>query len=211
MKHFRGNLLVFLCFILTGFGQAYAQTEVTVEPGLNTLTNAVAANPGATLILKRGGDYVVDNPVLLAVPTIIIGEKEPAETKPAVVSFFAKPGWDYQGHLFTLAANCTLKDFGMIGYTLDNKQIDPFIKVNRDNITIIIDGCVIQGAKYITSAEGNNGVTIIQKNNIIFNLFAEPWASWGGWCHDWYGDSTTYLSYNNTFFMCERFFNIINF
>jgi len=211
MKHFRRNLLVLLCVILTGIGQAFAQTEVTVEPGLNTLTNAVAAYPGATLILKRGGDYVVDNPVVLAVPTIIMGEKEPAETKPAVVSFFAEPGEAGDKRLFAIGANCTIKDLGLMGYTKDNQHIGPIIKVNRDNITIIINGCVIQGAKQITEANVNNGLTIIQKNNIIFNLFKVRWDSWGGWCHGVYGDSTTYLSYNNTFFMCESFFNILNY
>jgi hypothetical protein len=78
------NLLLIAFLTITGAGSVIAQPEIIVEPGYNTLSNAVEAHPGSTLILHRGGSYVIDRELLLATPTIIKGEREPAENSPPV-------------------------------------------------------------------------------------------------------------------------------
>ncbi len=85
--------LVVGILMLTG-NIAFGQTEVMVDPGLNTINAAVAANPGATLILAKGGQYVLDESVHITVPTIIKGEDFTLDDTdpPAVVNMIADPG-----------------------------------------------------------------------------------------------------------------------
>jgi len=84
--------LLAIGLVLLSGNVAKAQTEITVDEGFNTLLTAVNENPGATIILKRGGEYVIDQTVEITMPTIIKGETEPADQRPALVRFYGDPG-----------------------------------------------------------------------------------------------------------------------
>ena len=196
-----------VCLMMVNMSETIAQTEITVEEGFNTLYDAVVANPGATLILKRGGSYVIDQAVVINVPTIIKGETEPAETAPAVLSFFADPGLAGGNSLFKVGADLILKDFGMMGFTWDDQQIGPLTQVTTRGVTFTIDGCDIQGANEVTETNGNNSLTITHKNCTFMNLVNVGWDNYGGFGSMWGGDSTTFTSVNNTVFVCGRIFN----
>ncbi len=200
--------LLFIFFAKTSVGLTYSQAEFIVDPGENTLIDAVASHPGETLVLKRGGEYLITEVVKLTLPTTIIGETEPSNEIPAVVKYNSTTVESNAKHLFTIAANCTLTNLGMMGYANDINQIGAVVSIDTPNISITIDNCIIQGASQILETIGNNGLTIIQKNNIVFNLSAQPWMSWGGIGNVGFGDSVVYKSYNNTFFLCGSMFNI---
>jgi hypothetical protein len=200
------NLLLIAFLIVTGTESVIAQPEIIVDPGFNTLSNAVEAHPGSTLILTRGSRYVIDRELLLTLPTVIKGEREPAENSPPVVSFYADPSSAAGNSLFAVLASCVFQDVGMMGFTIDEQQIGAVIRVMSPDISIILDGCIIQGASQIMETNGNNGLTIIQRNNIIFNLVRNPWSAWGGIGTAFGGDLTRFQCYNNTFFMCGQFF-----
>lgn len=204
---FKNYVLLGVVFFMLHGGVVFAQTEITVEPGFNTLLDAVTANPGSTFILQRGGDYVIDREIVVDVPTIFKGEKEPAATKPAVVSYFADPGLGAYMHLFSVAANCTFQDFGMLGFTYDEQQIGSVTNIIAPNITVITDGCYFQEIWMVQQINGLNKVKMIMKNNKFFNLANIGWDNWGGEGTEWGGDSIDYQNYNNTYFVCGRTFN----
>ncbi len=59
--------------MLTG-AASFAQSSVIVDPGLNTIQAAMAANPGDTLILQKGNEYVVSEAIEITQTTVIMGE-----------------------------------------------------------------------------------------------------------------------------------------
>ena len=204
MKKFTKNLIVLLGIGIISICSVFAQTEVTVEGGLNTLYNAVVDNPGATLILLRGESYVIDKTIEITVPTIIKGETTPEATAPAVVSFYGDPGTASNKVLFSIGANCTLQDFGMSGFTADLQQIKGLFTRSAGGIDVTLDGIVGQSANRILSGAAQNDGKLTVKNCKFFNFVNEGWDNYGGFGFMAGGSNDTFKSTNNTFFMCGR-------
>ena len=198
--------MILACSGMFSVGVVKAQTVITVEPGLNTLSDALTANPGATLLLKREGDYAVTGTMVINVATIIKGETEPADARPAVVSYSALPGEGEKKDMFQFGANCTFQNFGVIGYTDDGQHLGAIFSFTAPDISVTIDGCNIQGAKMVLTT-GQDGLTIIQKNNIIFNTSTTGWDNGGGFGCLWGNDKGDFKSFNNTFFTMGRILN----
>ena len=206
LRLFKIASFLVVCLIMTNLSQVNAQTVITVDQGFNTLYNAVVANPGATLLLKRGGSYIIDQAVVINQPTIIMGETGPVEDAPAVVSFFADPGLAGGNNLFKAGANLTLKNIGILGFTADDQQIGPAVAVTSRDVTVLVDSCVFQTTDWILSTNGNNGLDITLQNSTFYNLCHVGWDNYGGYGSLWGGDTTTYKSVNNTFFHSGRIF-----
>lgn len=187
---------------------AIAQTEITVDEGFNTLLTAVNENPGATIILKRGGEYVIDQTVEITVPTIIRGETEPAEERPALVRFYGDPGTAHDKYHFATAVDLTLQDYGMVGWTSNKEWIKGFIDIKAPYLKIVIEGCVIQGGFYWQVWNPvSNGMDFTFRNNIQFNTGHENLDDHGGYGGLlWGGDSCDFKAYNNTYFVAQRIF-----
>ena len=120
-------------FIMTS-NIAFAQTSVVVTPGLNTIQAAMAANPGDTLILQKGKEYVVSSGIEITQPTVIRGEaydRDGAGDPPAVIRGSANPGEEDSFYLILAAADLNLIDLGFIGFTWDNKQIDGVVGLTK--------------------------------------------------------------------------------
>ena len=90
---------------------------VTVAPGLNTINDAIAANPGDTLLLEKGAIYVMDESAHVLESTVIMGEEYTLddENHPAVIQMIADPGTAGGLYMFITAAEITLKNLGFIG------------------------------------------------------------------------------------------------
>jgi len=204
MVQLKRNLLLLVCFFVAGIATTFAQTVVPVAEGFNTLADAVVANPGATLVLARGGNYVVDHEVLINSATIIKGASTPAATAPAVISYYADPGAASGHHLFNIAANLTLHNVGLQGFTFDDQQIGELLNITTHGVTLVMDSCVFQGANEVFETNAYNHMTITQTNNIFFNLVTVGWDNYGGYNGIWAGDTLTFNCVNNTFFMCAR-------
>ncbi|MEN8230481.1 MAG: T9SS type A sorting domain-containing protein [Bacteroidota bacterium] len=185
--------------------------DITVDPGLNSLVDAVDNNPGATLILQKGATYVVNKPVTITQPTIIRGEEYSLEDTdpPALVQMYSDPGEAMWKDLFIVAADLTLENLGLIGYTTENEQFWALTTIDKDGVALTLDGCVIQGAANVTDTwEHNRGVYKFV-NNIHFNISYEGWDNWGGHGGVQYkGDSCTLESHNNTYFVGGRCFGL---
>jgi hypothetical protein len=206
LRLFKIASMLVVCLIMTNLMQVNAQTVVTVDEGFNTLYDAVVANPGATLMLKRGGSYVIDQAVVINQPTIIMGEAGPVETAPAVVSFYADPGLAGGNNLFKAGADLTLKNIGVDGFTFDEQQIGPAIAVTKQGVSVLVDSCVFQKTDWILSTNGNNALNITLQNTTFFNLCHVGWDNYGGYGSLWGGDTTVYKSFNNTFVHSGRIF-----
>ncbi len=204
MVQLKRNLMLLACLFVAGLSTTFAQTVVPVAEGFNTLADAVVANPGATLVLARGGNYVVDHEVLINSATIIQGAATPAATAPAVISFYADPGGASGHHLFNIAANLTIRNVGLDGFTFDNQQIGELLNITTPSVTLIMDSCVVQGANEVFETNAYNHLIITQTNNVFFNLVTVGWDNYGGYNGIWAGDSITFKCVNNTFFMCAR-------
>lgn len=198
--------MILACSGMLSVGVVKAQTVITVAPGLNTLSEALTANPGATLLLQREGDYAVTGTMVINVATTIKGETEPADARPAVVSYSALPGQGEGKDLFQVGASCTFQNFGVIGYTDDGQQLGNIFKFTAPDISLTIDGCNIQGAFTVLST-GMDGLIIIQKNNTYYNICTPSGDNFGGFGCLWGNGKGDFKSYNNTFFTAGRIFN----
>ena len=93
--------------MLTG-AVSFAQSSVVVNPGLNTIQAAMAANPGDTLILQKGNEYVVSEAVEITQPTVIMGEaydREGSGDPPAVMRGSTDPGEEDDFYMILAAAD----------------------------------------------------------------------------------------------------------
>ena len=198
--------MILACSGMLSVGVVKAQTVITVAPGLNTLSDALTANPGATLLLQREGDYAVTGTMVINVATIIKGETEPVDARPALVSYSALPGEGEDKQLFKLGASCTLQNFGIIGYTDDGQHLGAIFACTAPDISVTIDGCNIQGARVLLET-GQDGLIIVQKNNIIFNNAGNGWDNFVGLGTLWGNEKGDFKCYNNTFFTAGRILN----
>ncbi|MEN8156830.1 MAG: T9SS type A sorting domain-containing protein [Bacteroidota bacterium] len=185
---------------------ATAQTEITVEPGFNTLLDAVNDNPGATLILKRGGDYVNDQTVEIKVTTLVKGEEGPAETAPALISMYTNPGEAEGKYLFTVGADFTIQDVGMIGWTFTNELIQGAFLMVAADLNFLTDGCVYQGVRWFMWTNSNGGLNIELRNNIMFNININGWDNFAFGGPLLGSDHVDFTAVNNTYFVGGRVF-----
>lgn len=202
-------LMLSAASLLLTVNVAFAQDEVIVEPGYNTVLDALTENPGATLILKKGGKYVNNQTVEITVPTIIKSEEGTEDVAPPVLSVFANPGEAGDKYVFTISADVTFEDLGILGFTLDpgNEMIMGFILVTEPDLNIVVDGCVFQGGlRWNMWTNGKKNLDITYKNNIFFNLSYIGWDNYGGYMALWGGDSIQYKAHNNTYFVGGRIF-----
>lgn len=87
------SLLAALCLVNFGlYAVEVHAAEVHVAPGFNTLPEAVKANPGSTFILERGGAYVIDQDIVINVPTIIKAGPGDEALAPPVIQYSADQG-----------------------------------------------------------------------------------------------------------------------
>jgi len=200
--------LAFMVAVSMLGGSLYA-ADVTVGPGFNTLTDAVTANPGSTFILERGGAYVIDVDIVIDVPTIIKAADGSSDLAPPVIQYYTNPGEAGEKKMLLVGADLTLQGIGLQGFTpLDEQLQKALINCTAADITLTVDGCVIQGARQAIDFGGaGNGNTYILKNNVFFNMCNVGWDNWGGFGSLWGGTEVNFQCYNNTYFMSGRVFN----
>ena len=164
--------------VLLSHETAFSQSEIIVEPGENTLLDAVRDSPGSTLILKKGEEYMIDTTIQITVPTIIRGEEYALDDTdpPAVIRMFVDPGEAYKLYMFSADADLKLKDLGFIGFTATNKQIAGVCEVAAAYIDIEASGCILQGCSRWMWTDNLPGIHFLLQNNIHFNSSAHPWA-----------------------------------
>ncbi len=209
LRFLKKSVLLGVAFFMLNSGTVvFAQTEITVEPGFNTFLDAINDNPGATLILKRGGLYIFDERPVISVPTIIKGEKEPVAEPPALLRYHADPGQAHSTTMIHVAADLLMQDVAMHALTLDGQQVYAMISNAVDNNHITLDHCYFQSAfvAILNQYPSRNNLHMTWKNCQFMNLVALGWDN-GGVGEQWAGDSVDFKAYNNTFFVAGRVFN----
>lgn len=191
--------------VLLSHVPVFSQTSVIVEPGENTINDAMNAHPGDTLILQKGKEYVVSEPIVITVPAVIRGESYSLDDAdpPAVIRGHAAPGEELSFYMIQAAADLTLIDIGFIGFTTGNKQIGGVCAVSESYIDIEANGCILQGCSIWMQTNQFPGTHFLLHNNIHFNTSYTGWCSFGcGIVGPLYkGDSIITESYNNTVFV----------
>ncbi len=206
LQNFMKTSFIAVSLIMLTFCMANAQKRIAVEPGFNTMLDALLEHPGDTLILARGGDYVNDQELEIKVPTVIMGEAGPKEDKPAIMSIFADPGEASGKYMVTVSADFTIMNVGFLGMTLDEQQSGGFARVLEQDVTVRIDGCVYQSIRFQLNTGGNNGLHLIQENNIYFNQGGPLWDNSVGYGPTFAGDNHIVENTNNTYFIGGRIF-----
>ncbi len=182
--------------------------DVIVEPGMNTLVDAVNENPGSTFILERGKLYLTDVDIAIDDPTVIMAADGDKALSPPVIQYFANPGETGGKKPFMLGASTTFKGIGFFGYASgDEQQLDKYFTVTASDIDITFDGCVFQAINHILEFSNKNNNTYTFKNNVFYNIFNARGDSSGGYGMPGGGDGCAYKAENNTYFMVGRIFN----
>ena len=194
MKYF----LVLFSLALIFTGSTFAQDTVTVDPGFNALLDAVNNNPGKTLLLKRGGVYVQDQPIQINQPTTIIGETEPVEDPPAQIVPFELSGNPTVTSLFEVYADVVYKNLAITGWVVgDIRHIGFLVKLLEPGLTFTIDHCVVNHLYVLYNHPGLNNLNLNITNNIFWQGWNPPrWHE--GYFGYWAGDSVDYNFNNNT-------------
>jgi hypothetical protein len=194
-----------ILFAPTVRNEMYAQTEITVEQGFNTLKDALVNHPGATLVLTRGSEYVNDQNLIIMQPTIIKGEKEPANDPPALIRVFANPGEAGQIQMIEVPTSITLSDIAMIGTTFDEQIVSAAFTITQAGASISMDHCYLQGwDKLYDNGNSYDSVTLFQKNCIHYNMAGINWDNATGLGYEWAGNNMNLEQYNNTYFCFGR-------
>ena len=197
-------LIIMLCFVTIFIGNVFAQAPdtINVEPGFNTLKDAIAANPNKVLRLARGGVYTVDSEVEINTPTIIVGETEPYETPPALINRYTDPGQAEDQVIFQTEADLTFRNIGMVGFTVGDEPLYGLVRLVASNITLTIDKCQIQSTRAVYWG-GKDSLTYNFTNNFFWGL---DWPGWwnGGYLGAWAGDNNVFNFKNNTVFIAGR-------
>ena len=193
-KHFFA--IISLALILAG--NTFAQDTLTVDPGFNTLPDAIDNNPGKTLLLKRGGVYVTDKIIKVAENTTIIGETEPVEDPPAQLVGFELAGNPVINPMFEVSGDFTVKNLAITGWVLEDlRHISWFVKMLTPSTTFTIDHCVVNHLYVLYYNPGLNNITMNITNNIFWQGWNPPrWHE--GYFGYWAGDSLDYNFTNNT-------------
>lgn len=203
LRLFRTYSIVLFGSAILSIGATQAQVTTLVNPGENTIADAVAAaGANDTLVLARGEDYTFTEAVLIDKPLTIRSSAGSAEERPAVLFFTSTIGEG--GTLFTCAANLTLNDVGVVGKTTENKPVGVF-SVSSPGVTVVLDGIILQDAHQTFEAIENT--TVIIKNSKFFNQSWSLYDSWVGQMAGWDGDYVFLTLENNTIFTYNRYFN----
>ncbi|MEN8228509.1 MAG: T9SS type A sorting domain-containing protein [Bacteroidota bacterium] len=204
----RTAFLMALSMVLLSHEPVYSQTGIIVEPGENTIIDAMNAHPGDTLILQKGREYVVSQAIEITVPTVIRGEAYTLDDAdpPAVIRGHPASGHEDDFYMFFAAADLTLIDIGFIGFTATNKQIEAICGVTKPYIDIEASGCIIQGCRRWIQTNRFPGSHFLLHNNIHFNNCTGPWDSYGSYVGPFFkGDSIITETYNNTVFVGGKY------
>ncbi len=200
----KSALLAVGILMLTG-AASFAQSSVVVDPGLNTIQAAMAANPGDTLILQKGKEYVVSEAVEITQPTVIMGEaydREGSGDPPAVMRGSTDPGEEDDFYMILAAADVRLIDIGFIGFTWDNRQIAGALAASAGNINVEASGCILQGVSKCWVTNSFAGINWVLHDNIHWNISTTGWDNYAGWGGPAYGgDSSTNHTYNCSYFV----------
>jgi hypothetical protein len=206
--HFtKKSFLLASSILMLASGITFAQSSVIVEPGLNTIIDAIAAHPGDTLILQKGKEYVIDQEIQVTAPLVIRGEAYTLEDTdpPALMRMYADPGEASDKFMFAAAADLHLIDLGFIGFTFDNQQIFGVCEISAPNLNITAEGCIVQSVNTWMQTNKVPGTNYLLHDNIHFNISYVGWDNWGGFGGPTYkGDSIINHSYNNTYFVGGR-------
>ncbi|MEM6737536.1 MAG: right-handed parallel beta-helix repeat-containing protein, partial [Bacteroidota bacterium] len=177
MKKFYSGLflLTFTVFSVT----LKAQTEVMVSPGDSTLDAAVfeAAEAGnlstTTFVLQRGGEYIIGDRINNEVDGIAydltIVASEGAGSRPICRPKF---GNDRPFDLDGADATVTLTGLFITGISTDPDDIQDnhMIRLDGDNLDVIIDDCHMDGNYRSGIQVRNDGGSLIVRNSIISNI-----------------------------------------
>jgi len=202
-KHF----LVLIAFAIVFTGNAFAQDTVNVDPGFNTLLDAVNNNPGKVFRLQRGASYVIDQSIEINDPTTIIGEKGPEDLPPASILRYADVGIIPNTADFAMQADLTFKYVAIIGWVTNNStSYGMKVQLLKNSIAITYDHCNFYNNYMIFNTGGKDSLTLNFTNNLFWGEYNFTWWN-GGYLGYWAGDYDNFNFINNTIFGGGRVFD----
>lgn len=198
MSLLKKSFLVLIGMALIFASTSFAQDTLVVDPGFNTLPDAIEKTPGKIYKLKRGGVYVTDHIIQATENTTIIGETEPADEPPAQMVGFELAGNPILNPMVEASGDFTVKNIAITGWVLDDlRHISWFVKLLTPATTFTIDHCVVNHLYVLYYNPGLNNITMNITNNIFWQGWNPPrWHE--GYFGYWAGDSLNYNFINNT-------------
>ncbi len=176
----------------------------------DTVAGGERAHPDAIYRLKRGGYYDVDHGLSIDFNLTIVGETEPADTRPAMISRGLDAQGGYVSGLFNLrgdSTNLTFKNIILNGVQ-DNNQIvnrgGSIFGVSGKFHRFVMDNCIFSGwGGNVMNSRDSDRSTYIYTNNVFRNN-VDLDNPWGGNLYS----STSKTAYQDTLiFINNTFFN----
>jgi len=199
------NLLIILIVVLFMFGNSFAQDTVVVDPGLNTLADAVenSANFGKVFLLKRSGVYVNDR-TMTAPDSIhnmlyITGEAEPADQRPAIIqAYMSDPTWEVMIGI-DKASDIKFENIGFYCYNQDGLNLLGAFDVYKVGANVEINNCFFDGSNWATFFTEADSVNMTIKNSLFLNSIGNTFFQQGHLYEGWGVTGATKFSiHNNT-------------
>jgi hypothetical protein len=171
MKNFNPIITLLILFLPIS---AFAQTIVSVSPGLGTLNDAIAdyiASNGETSMdvvfeLEDGGVYVLTETLENEFPLRIEAESN-AAVRPAILPNV--PVGD-AFRAFRVREDITLRGLYITNEDALGNADDQIVRISKDDARIIVDNCHLDKASQSAFRLDNNGNKLYITNTVISNI-----------------------------------------
>ncbi|HYE57759.1 MAG TPA: T9SS type A sorting domain-containing protein [Rhodothermales bacterium] len=197
---YKRRSLALLLGLALATGTVQAQATINVQPGFGTLNAALAsASANATLVLQRGGLYILDGTFENSIPITLMASAGGTQALPLIIMGVASGGVTPE-QVFRPRANLTIRNLRIHGEDELSGLILRIIRISNNNVRVIVENSELNNASQAAFRFDGANAKVYVRNSIISNI-GRPSSIDNGRAFDDRGvDVDTILSNNNTYY-----------
>ena len=200
-------LIASIMLLVYGNLVAVVPDTVVVTPGLNTLSDAVdnSDNWGKVFKLQRGGLYAIegtlDAPDSVTGTLYIVGEKGPANERPAIIQLYSSESWlEWQVMLgLDKATHYKFENILFYCYNQEGRNYLGAFDTWKNGSNVEVNNCFFDGSNWAAIFFEADSVNATIRNSIFINSTNKAFFQQGHLYEGWgFVGSTKFGVYNNT-------------